>query len=472
MKILFIASECAPIAKVGGLADVVGSLPKTLKKLGIDVSIIIPFYGAISVEDKKVRLFSKKLSVKFNGKQEYFSLYQTYLPESEVPVFLIKKDEYFGKGDIYLETDASSGGSQKEAARFFFLTLAGIKTAQLIKAQIIHCHDWHVSLVPFLIKKDGLKNFKTFLTIHNLGYQGTYSSDIVNQLLGTDFSQDVNCLKLGISNADVISTVSPNYAKEILTTEYGFGLDKELNEQKNKLIGILNGLDIKFWNPLTDPYLKFNYSVQSLDKKLDNKIFLQKKFFKKSNPDIPLLGMVSRLAEQKGFDLIQKIFPFLMEKNINFVLLGQGLPQYQNFFQEKVKQYPEKIGIGIGFDEELAHQIYAGADMFLMPSFFEPCGLGQLIAMRYGTVPIVRETGGLKDTVLSIKIEGRKVKGTGFLFKNYEEKEFLKTIKESLKVFENKNIWRKIQINGMKKNYSWEKSAHQYLKIYHQLKNF
>lgn len=181
--------------------------------------------------------------------------------------------------------------------------------------------------------------------------------------------------------------------------------------------------------------------------------------------------MVSRLAEQKGFDLIKKIFPFLMEKNINFVLLGQGLPQYQNFFQEKAKQFPGKIGVGIGFNEKLAHQIYAGADIFLMPSLFEPCGLGQLIAMRYGTVPIVRETGGLKDTVLPVKIEGEKIEGTGFLFKNYQEKELLETIEESLKIFENKKIWRKIQINGMKKDYSWKESARQYLKIYHRLTN-
>jgi len=468
-KVLFIASECAPLAKVGGLADVVGSLPKTLKKLGVDVSVVIPFYGVVSIKDKNLKLFQKDISIEFAGKKENFSLWQTYLPESKVPVFLIKKDKYFKEGNVYLEIDASSGGSEKEAARFFFLTLAGIKIAQLINADIIHCQDWHVSLVPFLIEKEGLKNIKTLLTIHNLGYQGIYSDSIVNKLLGTDFPQDVNCLKLGISNADLISTVSPNYAKEILTPEYGFGLKKDLEKRKEKLVGIINGLDTDTWNPAKDSYLKSPYSFESLDKKIDNKVYLQKKFFKKSNPDVPLLGIVSRLAEQKGFDLIQKIFLSLMKKNINFVILGQGLIQYQNFFREKAKQYPKKIGIGIGFNEELAHQIYAGADMFLMPSFFEPCGLGQLIAMRYGTVPIVRETGGLKDTVLPVEIKGDKIQGTGFLFKNYKGKELLRTIEKSLKTFENKNIWRKIQINGMKEDYSWEESARQYLKVYRQL---
>lgn len=471
MKVIFIASECAPLAKVGGLADVIGSLPKTLKNLGVDVSVIIPFYRTVSVKKSELNLFSKNLWIDFAGGKESFSLWRTYLPESKVPVFLIKKDEYFGEGGVYLETDASSGGSKKEAMRFFFLTLAGIKIAQLIGAELIHCHDWHVSLVPFLIRKQGLKKIKTLLTIHNLGYQGIYPSDIVNKLLGTDFAGDVNCLKLGISNADFISTVSPNYAREILTPEYGFGLDKNLNERKKELIGIVNGLDYNIWNPEKDFHLKSFYSYKSLGNKKTNKDHLQKKFFNKSSPTTPILGIVSRLAEQKGFDLVREIFPALMKKDINLIVLGEGLSKYQNFFEEKTKQFPEKMGLKIGFDEKAAHQIYAGADLFLMPSFFEPCGLGQLIAMRYGTVPIVRETGGLKDTVEPVKIIGKEIDGTGFLFKNYRSDEFLETVEKSLKIFEKKKIWEKIQINGMKKDYSWEASTGQYLEVYQQLKN-
>jgi len=470
MKVLFVASECTPIAKVGGLADVVGSLPKTLKKLGLDVSIVIPFYGFISKKDKKLKLFSKNLSVNFENRKENFSLWQTFLPGSKVSVFLIDNKKYFGGKSVYIEEGASSGRSQAEAARFLFLSVASLKVAQLIKVRIIHCQDWHVSLIPFLVKKER-KDIKTLLTIHNLAYQGIYSTKIVNDLLGTNFpGQSVNCLKMGILNADLISTVSPNYAQEILTKEYGFGLEKYLKKRKNKLRGIINGLDAKNWNPSTDHYLKSPYSFQSLEKKVENKIYLQKKFLIKTNPRTPVLGIVSRLAEQKGFDLIKKIFPQLIKEDVNFILLGQGAPQYQKFFEEKTRQYPDKVGVKIGFNEELAHQIYAGADIFLMPSFFEPCGLGQLIAMKYGTVPIGRETGGLKDTIIPIKIKKVKVSGTGFLFKKYKGEKLLKIIKESLSFFNKEKIWKKIQINGMKQDFSWERSARQYLKIYHQLR--
>lgn len=469
MKVLFVASECAPVAKVGGLADVVGSLPKTLKKIGVDVSVILPFYGVIPRKDKNLKLIHKDLSVDFGNKKEKFSLWRTFLPNSKVPFFLIENKKYFGKGGVYVEEDASSGGTEIEAERFFFLSVASIKVSQLNKIQIIHCHDWHTSIIPFLIKKER-KDIKALLTIHNLAYQGIYPAKIVNDLLETNFpGQSVNCLKMGILNADLISTVSHNYAQEILTKEYGFGLEKDLKKRKNKLRGIINGLDIKAWNPSTDPYLKSPYSLQSPGKKIENKIYLQKKFFKKTNSRTPILGIISRLAEQKGFDLIKKIFPKLMKEKVNFILLGKGSLQYQKFFKEKAQQYPERIGVKIGFDEELAHQIYAGADIFLMPSFFEPCGLGQLIAMKYGTIPVVRETGGLKDTVSPVRIKGKRITGTGFLFKDYKAEEFLKAIKKSLSFFDREEIWRKIQINGMKQDFSWEKSAKEYLEIYHQL---
>lgn len=470
MKILFVASECTPLAKVGGLADVAGSLPKALRKLDLDVFIALPFYGFMSRKGKNLKLLSRNLVVNFNGKREKFSLWQTFLPNSRVPVFLIDNDKYFGGKSVYPEEDASSGGSKAEAARFLFLSVTAIKIAQLIKAQIIHCQDWHVSLIPFLIKKGKVKNIRTLLTIHNLGYQGIYPAKSVNELVGTNFpGQSVNCLKLGILNTNSITTVSPNYAKEILTKKYGFGLEKYLKKRKDKLKGIINGLDIKYWNPSTDSYLKFPYSLQSLNKKVKNKAHLQKRFFKKSNPKTPLLGVVSRLAEQKGFDLIEKIFPQLMKEDMNFILLGKGVARYQNFFKRMARQYPKKVGVKIDYNEELAHQIYAGADIFLMPSFFEPCGLGQLIAMRYGTIPLVRKTGGLKDTVQPAKIKKGKVTGTGFLFKNYQKKELLKVIKESLSFFEKKEAWKKIQINGMKQDYSWEKSAKEYLKVYRRL---
>lgn len=456
MKVLFAASECAPIAKVGGLADVSNALPKALKKLGTDVSVLIPFYETINLKKEDLKSILKEEKIQFNGELENFNLWQTFLPKSKVPLFLIENKKYFQTG-IYLEADASAGGSEEEAKRFLFLSAATIKIAEILKFDIIHCQDWHTAIVASLPKN---KNIKNLLTIHNLQYQGIYSSQIVNQLLKTKFKEDVNCLKEGILNADFINTVSPNYAKEILTSEYGYGLENFLKQRKNNLIGILNGIDTEEFNPKTDKNLKTNYSLLDIEKKEENKIYLQKKYFKETNPNIPILGMVSRLASQKGIDLIKEIFPDLMKENLQFILLGTGAREYEVFFEEKKKEFPQKFWTKIGFDDNLARQIYAGADIFLIPSLFEPCGLGQLIAMRYGTLPIARAVGGLKDTV---------TEETGFLFKNYNAQELLQAIKKALGVYENKKIWKKMQKNGMKKDFSWEKSAKKYLEIYKKL---
>lgn len=464
MKVLFIASECAPIAKVGGLADVIGSLPKTLKNLGIDVSIVIPFYGSIKRNDDLI-LFEKDLRVNFDGKKQPFDLWLTHL--DKVPVFLIKNDEYFS-GKIYLEKDASSGGNKKEASRFLFLSTAAILAAQILKTDILHCHDWHTAIIPYLKKRKNNK-VKTILTIHNLGYQGIYPAKVVNRFLKTNFTEDVNCLKSGILNADLITTVSPSYAKEILTKEFGFGLQEYLKKRKKFLVGILNGLDLEEFNPENDPYLEKNYSINKLGDKAENKEFLQRQYFKNIDERIPILGLVSRLAEQKGIDLIIKVFAQLMKQNLQFILLGMGIPKYENFFVKKSNKSPQKFFAKIGFDEKLAHQIYAGADIFLMPSFFEPCGLGQQIAMRYGTVPLARAVGGIKDTVKNIKPKVAKEQlseGTGFLFEKYDAQEFFLTIKKTLKAFDNRKQWQQIQINGMRQDFSWKKSAKIYLSLY------
>jgi starch synthase len=462
MKVIFIAAECAPMAKVGGLADVVNSLPKTLKKLGLDVSIVLPFYEIISREDENLELFKKDVIVDFEKEKKKFDLYKTLLPESDVPLLLIDNKEYFKGEGVYTSEDASSDGTRREAKRFFFLSMAGIKVAQILEANIIHCHDWHTATIPYILKERGEK-ISNLLTIHNLGYQGIYSKEIVNNLLETNFDQEVNSLKVGIQNTDLISTVSPTYAKEILTSEYGFGLEQELKKRESDLLGIINGLDVEYWSPENDLNIQSNYSYSNIKKKKDNKEFLQEKFFKKSNKTIPLIGMVSRIADQKGFDLIEKIFDSLMKENVQLVILGKGMKKYEEFLLKMTDKYPDKIGLETTFNEELAHQIYAGSDMFLMPSFFEPCGLGQLIAMRYGSVPIARETGGLKDTVMSLE--------TGFTFKEYESEKFFGAIKKALITFKDKKTWERIQLNGMKKDFSWEKSAKEYLKIYDKLIN-
>lgn len=469
MKILLVASECSPMAKVGGLADVVGSLPKALKRLGVDVSVALPFYKVIKTNKKDLELVKKNASVIFEGKKQFFNLYKTFLPKSKVPLLLIDNKKYFPGNYVYPEADASSGGTEQEVSRFLFLSAAGIKTAEVIGANIIHCHDWHTALIPYLIKKEGSK-IKTLLTIHNLGYQGIYFNKLVNKLLGTVFPEnEVNCIKLGILTADFINTVSPSYAKEILKPKYGFGLQKYLKKRENHLSGILNGLDLEVFNPKIDSYLKKKYSWQSIKQKSYNKAYLQKKCFKKVNLQIPVLGIVSRLADQKGFDLIKGIFKNLMKENLQLVLLGKGSPKYERFFKIASKRFPKRFFAKITFNEELAHQIYGGIDIFLMPSAFEPCGLGQQIAMKYGTVPVARAVGGIKDTVFPVKISGKKVKGTGFLFNRYDEKDLFNSIKKALSFYNKKDVWKKIQINGMKQDFSWKNSAQKYKSLYKRI---
>ena len=471
MKILFVVSECAPIVKVGGLGDVASSLPKALKELGVDVSIVLPFYKPIKV--KKSILVKRNAGIKFLGKEEKFNIWKTYIFKKKIPVFLVEHKKYISSSGVYIESDASSGGSVPEAERFLFFSLAALEVANFKKASILHCHDWHVAIIPYLVKTQKLP-FKTLLTIHNLAYQGRYPASLVNKILNTNFEREINCLELGILNADIINTVSPTYAKEILTKKFGFGLEKVLKKREKDLYGILNGLDEEVWNPEKDKFIIQNYSWKNLDKKIENKRYLLEKFFKKVDLKKPVISIISRLAMQKGIDLIEKIFPNLLKEDIYFIILGKGHKRYEDFFLKMEKKYPKTVKANILFDEKLAHQIYAGSDIFLMPSFFEPCGLGQQISMKYGTVVVARAVGGIKDTIKNSKVKNQKsklmVEGDGFLFEKYDPKEFLKAIKKALKLYQNKEIWRKIQQNGMKKDFSWSKSAKEYLKLYKKLK--
>ncbi len=466
MKIIHQAAEYGPLVKVGGLADVVGSLSKALKKKGLDVSVVIPFYGTIKIKEKNKELIKENLKISFGGKEETFNLWKAIVPGEEVPVFLIES-RYFQKKEVYYRKDASSGGGKKEAEKFLFLSKAGLKVTEILGADILHCHDWHVGITPFLIKEEK-GDLRTLLTIHNLKYQGEYPPKIVNSLLGTSFKKEVNCLKLGIKTADLVNTVSPSYAREILTEEFGSGLGEVLKRREDDLLGILNGLDVTFFNPKKDKFLIQNYSVDSLEKKKENKKELQKRYFKKVNQKIPLLGMITRLAPQKGIDLVEKIFKDLLEREVQFILLGEGREEYENFFRKMDKEYGN-FSAQVEFNEELAHKIYAGADIFLVPSKFEPCGLGQMIAMNYGTVPIVRAVGGLKDTVSPVKKEKEKINGTGFLFDDYKAESLFETIERGLKFFRNKKIWIEVQKNGMKKDFSWKASAQRYIETYKRL---
>lgn len=470
MKILFLASECWPLVKIGGLADVVSSLSRALSRQGKEVSVVIPFYETLDPE-KKAQPLKRDLSVFFKGKKRSFSVWKASLFEAGVPVYLIRKKRYF-RESVYPSPDASPSGSLEEAERFLFFSRAALEVASHLGADLLHCHDWQTALVPFLVEKQNLC-FKTLLTIHNLGYQGLYPVRQAEEMLGLELPGrgKINCLKTGIEHAHLLNTVSPTYAKEILTPEYGSGLEEVLKKRKEDLFGILNGLDEKIWNPETDPHLLENYSSRSLEGRKENKEFLLKEHFSSPDPSPPLLGMVSRLAEQKGIRLVREILPELVENDLYFLLLGKGAEKYEKFLTRFSRRHPARFQARIEFNEELAHRIYAGSDIYLTPSFYEPCGLGQQIAMKYGAVPLGRATGGIKDTIDPTRLGLLRQKaGTGFLFKKAEPEPLKEAIKKALRVYgEKEEVWAEIQRKGMKKDFSWPTSAQKYIGLYEKL---
>ncbi len=459
-----LAAECAPLAKVGGLADVVGALPKALANLGVDIRIALPFYGSIDKKLYKCKIIKNSIKISAG---DAFSLCLTYLPGTKIPVYLIKH-KYFAKKEIYQ-------GGLKDLKRFAFFNQAALISAQAInfKPNIIHANDWHTAKTAELLKNNILENFfkntKTLFTIHNLASQGP-----------TDKSGK-SPMAQGILNSNLINTVSPTYAREILTRTYGQGLGKILIKRKKDLFGILNGIDTDIFNPATDNLIKHKFSINSLPDKIKNKLALQKKLNLKQDKNIPLIGMITRLYKQKGINLVIKILPALLKQSCQFVILGTGQKNYEQNLKHLAKIYPKQTSAQIKFDEQLAHQIYAGSDIFLMPSLFEPCGLGQMIAMRYGTVPIVHATGGLADTVTPLQKGGREilppdkgglrgVSATGFTFKKHRTTELIKTLNQALHIYyQNPRLWHQLQINGMKKDSSWNNSARKYLKLYKKL---
>jgi len=436
LKVLIAAAEVAPLAKVGGLGDVIGALPKALVKLNLDARVIMPFYRAIDKNKYKIKLI--KSNIKCND--QLINLWQTDLPDSIVPVYLIEHNFFKNEG-IY-STALADGPNDIE--KFAFFSLAILESAKIInfKPGVIHLNDWHTAAVAKLLKSDPFfRRTKTLLTIHNLANQG---------IIGAQ-----NYLAEGISNADLINTVSPTYAKEILTKEHGAGLEKFLIKRKKQLSGILNGIDTDFFNPATDKLIKYNYTAKTLNKKSANKTELQRLLGLPKDKNTALAGLVTRFVGQKGIKLITEKFSKL---NCQFIFLGTGEKKYEDALSALAKKFPGQFGVQIKFDEKLAHQIYAASDIFLVPSRFEPCGLTQLIAMRYGSVPIVRATGGLVDTVSD---------QTGFNFKKLDSAEFYKTLAQALEIFYNKPAdWRKLQTSGMQQDFSWNKSALEYRQLY------
>ncbi|MFH1781912.1 MAG: glycogen/starch synthase [Patescibacteria group bacterium] len=457
-KILFLSSELTPLAKAGGLADVAGALPKELIKLNLDIQVIIPFYQEIRKQNIKKKKIIARLPVPFGKEIHHVNIYKSHTPDSKVPLFLIENYTFLSRGKIY-----DSG-----IDRFIFFTQA---IAEFLKTRtfvpdIIHVNDWHPAALISLLKTVPAKvPFKTLLTVHNLYHQGKMPKNKSYlwhpPLFPNNPGNTYNILKSAILNTDMINTVSPTYAQEILTPEYGEGLEQKLNLRKKDLYGILNGIDSSYFNPLKDPFLKYNYSIKSLYIKKKNKTFLQKTSGLPADENIPIFGIVSRLVKQKGFDLLLEIIDDLAKLNAQFIFTGTGSSNIENGFKRAQKKYPDKFYFLNKFDLPFGQYIYGGADMFLMPSRFEPCGLGQMIAMEYGAVPIVHATGGLKDTVL----EGK----TGFVFKNQNSREFLKAIKRAITAYQNKARWQTIIKNGIKTDHTWYHSAREYKKLYEKL---
>ncbi len=469
LKILITAAEVAPFAKTGGLADVAGSLPKALAKMGHDVRIVMPKYKQIMEGDYLV-----DYPVEMNHHVESGILKKTSLHTGtiEIPVYLIDNHQYFYRDGIYCFPD------EAERFNFFDKAILGMLPRIGWQPNLIHCNDWQSALVPLILRTKYAddpyyQTMGTLLTIHNLQYQGLFPRQTL-PLLGLgdeyftterlEFYGQINFMKAGIIYADLISTVSKKYALEIQTPEYGERLDGLLRKRAQDLYGIVNGIDYEEYNPETDKRIFQNYSLETLDRKKVNKLRLQQDMGLPPGP-APLLGMVSRLVDQKGLDLISGIFEQLMDLGIQLVLLGSGDDHYQKLFAELKMKHQNQVALYLGFNLDLAQKIYAGADMFLMPSRFEPCGLSQMISLRYGTVPVVREVGGLADTIENY--DEATGKGNGFSFKPYETGALIDTVRRAVALYQNQpDQWRQLMVNAMKCDFSWNRSAQEYVMLY------
>ena len=480
MKIAFVSTEIVPFAKTGGLADVSGSLPRELVKLGCNIKLFMPKYFIVdeNLHGLKYNWDIGEMPIRINGVIRSVHVHQSKLPDSDLDVYFIDCPHYFHRYRIYTD-------DFDEDERFILFSKAVIETLQRLQwiPDVVHCNDWQTGLVPLLLKDNYgwdkvFDNTGTLLSIHNIGYQGMFSKSVLNSAeIRSDLfypsgpiEQDggVSFMKAGISFSDIINTVSNTYAHEILTAEFGAGLEKVLKQREEDLFGILNGVDYDVWSPETDKHLPFNYSINDLGGKLKNKKFLLEHFDIPFNKDVPLIGIVSRMVLQKGFDIFADAINDLMNLEANWIILGSGEDKFEDLFRRLSNQLPGKVGSYIGYNNELSHLIEAGADMLLMPSRYEPCGLNQIYSLKYGTVPIVRKTGGLADTVKDWDEENYYGfdNGNGFSFYDYTGYALYKTVERAVNTFKHKEVWKKIQTNGMSLDFSWERSAEKYLELY------
>ncbi len=480
LKICLVSSELTPLAKTGGLADVASALSVFLDREGHDIRVLIPFYSSIDTSGMEVTpvKYLQKLPMEMGNHEIHYSIDTARLPGTELVIYLLRCPWLYNRDGIYT-SDAD------EHLRFILLSRAAIEMCQHMgfAPDIFHCNDWHTSLVPLYLKTryawDGLfRNTRSVLTIHNIGYQGVFGANILpdlglqhetGKLHQDDLSHGmINFLKTGVIYADLLTTVSPNYAKEILGPEYGRGLQDLLQQRRKSLVGILNGVDFNEWNPAADPLIPHAYDSRRIAGKKKNKLALMKELDLDCSDDMPLIGMVTRLTGQKGLNLVEQVIPeMMMQRRFAMAILGSGESHYEHFFGWLQNRYRDRVCFYRGFNNKLAHMIEAGSDMFLMPSLFEPCGLNQMYSLRYGTVPIVRRTGGLADSVQ--QFDPSSGAGTGIVFNDYNASALGWAINFALDIYPDKTTWRKLMRNGMAMDYSWEQQGKHYVDLFYRL---
>jgi starch synthase len=489
LRIVLAASEAVPFSKTGGLADVSTALCKALDAIGHDVTLIIPDYRLLRFAKKDLLPDATDTGLRFtlsmNGESVRGGVNWTLLPGTGVKVLMVSQPDYFDRPQLYME---QGEGYPDNCERYCFFSRAVLEICKqmVLRPDVIHCNDWQTGLIPALLHSQyatlpGFENAASVMTLHNMAYQGNFWHFDM-PLTGMDWKffnmyqmemwGRLNLLKTGIAFADQITTVSPTYASEICTTQGGEGMDGLLRSRRGDLTGILNGIDIDDWNPKTDRHLPAHYFVTTPQPgKSQCKTHLQERIGLPEQKDVPLIGMVSRISDQKGFDILAECVEQLLAESLQFCFLGTGDPRLESYLKYLSQQYPEQVATIIGFDESLAHQIEAGSDIFLMPSRFEPCGLNQMYSLMYGTLPIVRNVGGLADSVVDVTPETIQAgTATGFVFDDYSSTALGTTVARALELYRKQDVWKKVMTNGMSQDWSWTKSAHHYVETYHKAK--
>ncbi len=472
MKILYASTEAEPYAKSGGLGDVAGSLPKALNGLGADARVIMPLYKSIKRRFAGSLEFVRQLTVDLSWRKQYCGLFS--VEEHGVVFYFIDNEQYFGRDAYY--------GYYDDGERFAFFSKAVVEVVKVLdfKPDIMHCNEWQTGLIPVYLKSvysqdPFFAEMKTVFTIHNVEYQGRFDLSIGQDVFGlseeqialVEFKNMINLMKGAIVCCDRLTTVSPTYAKELEDPFFAHDLDGVVREFDYKFSGIINGIDTEKFNPETDKLLPVNYGNANIDKKTANKTALQQQLNLETDPTIPMIGMVGRLVAHKGLDLVKYCFSEIMSEKVQFVILGTGDEEYKHFFTHKACEYSGRVAASIHFSPELANKIYAASDFFLMPSRSEPCGLSQMIALRYGTIPIVRETGGLRDSVTAY--DPVKKTGNGVTFVDYQSSEMLDAIRRGLYYYQKKELWKPLVDNAFKSDFSWGRSAEAYMSLYKEL---